>query len=257
MKEIIEKFYESRIKQHEVFLSHDLNRGRQKYFFYIFLYIFVIFILGYAIFNLYYSPISGIFVPFFIIIGGIVTGILIYGIRKFYFKTSNKIPVKERIMNRLNLEENSGIDKRNIYAADWLYFVSIIIAALLYVYSFSLSNPSLMVIVSSVIMSLIIFLIYRAFLVHKTKLTKEFFIIKKPIIFQKTYIKWSDINSVKTTVKYVRDEHKADSYSKHHLKITTKMHEKPFKIYLGRKRNLRAINVLEKFFKYMIKLDQD
>jgi len=254
MKEIIEDFYEKRIKKYEELLNHELKRGKSRYFYYAFSYIFLIFIICFGIFNLYNTPISGIIVPFFIILGVIFTIILIYGIGKLYLKTSSKIPVKERILKRLNLAENSSIDKLNIYAAGGLYFVSIIIAIILYYYSFSSSNPSLMLIISSVIMFLIVFLIYRAFLVYKTKLTKEYFIIKKPIIFHKFHIKWSDINSIKSLVKDRRDEHGADLYTIHRLMLNTNLLKRPFKIYLGRNRSLAAMKVLEEFFEYMREL---
>jgi hypothetical protein len=75
----------------------------------------------------------------------------------------------------------------------------------LYAVSFNIPNPTTMAIISSVIMVVIVFVTYRAFLVYKTKLTKEFFIVNKPLIFQKTYIKWEDFKTVKTTSKFHRD----------------------------------------------------
>ncbi|MEE9378512.1 MAG: hypothetical protein V3V33_10815 [Candidatus Lokiarchaeia archaeon] len=254
MREIIDNFYETRIKEQEDTLYYGLRKGISKYFFYTLAYMVVIFIICFVIFNLYDSPIGFFIVPFLIIIGVIYTGFLIYAYRKLYLKTSNKISIKERILNRLNLEENNGIDKPNVRAAGGLYFVSIFIAVILYLYSFSSPNPSLMVIISSVIMFIIIFLIYRAFLVHKTELTKDFFIIKKPIIFHKTFLKWNNIDSVKTTLKYHQVIEGGTSYTTHKLIINTTLHEKPLKIYLGRKRSSAAMKVLEEFLMYMIEL---
>jgi len=247
MQDIIDEFYETRVKHLEAFMSSVLRRIKWKILGGIASYVVLIVIFIFVLVYTQNTPIAYYMNIGIAILFGFTTFIFLYYTYRMYFYVSNRIPVKKRIIKKLHLRENGSIDKVYYMAAWVLFIITFLVAIVLLVivstdiYSFTISIS---------IISGLSLLIYWTTLTHKTKIKRDFLLIRKFFTHRKVKIRWADIQDVRIHEKEHYDN-EGGSYIVFTLYLKTAVTEKPIKLYLGRDQKRPIVEILAAFIRYM------
>ena len=245
---IIDEFYEKHVKHLEELMSDVLYGYRWKFLGAIASYVVLCIILGIAVVLAQETPIA-FYVNIVLLVGfAIATVFFLYKTYKIYYYVSNKIPLKKKIVRNLHLRENGSIDKVYWPAAACFYFLTFIAAVIMIV--LSLSDFFLLAVLISFV-SGICFLIYWFTLTHRTKIKRDFFVVKKPFTRRKVKLKWTDIQDARIDTVYHHDTDGGQSYTVFNLYLKTTISEDPIKIYIGRNRTRPIVQIIPAFIRYM------
>lgn len=163
--------------------------------------------------------------------------------------------LKQRILeHKYKLITKKSIDKLYNPLGDFLGVLFILLMFGIPYVLFLLNNPAL-VLCSYLIFGF--FILYLIYIIPRTKIYKEFIIIKSYLPFRKEIIKWGRIEEINIEErKRLRVQGGQGVtytyYTVYWLSIYTKDHNGPIKIYLG-KNTLRAA-VIKNFVDYMISI---